>query len=51
MVWATSDGAEESVGVHAGWPYDLTIVTSVHSPEDAAELLPALLDEFPRLAR
>jgi chloramphenicol 3-O phosphotransferase len=31
--------AEESVGIHAGWTYDLQIDTSLMSPDDAARLL------------
>jgi chloramphenicol 3-O phosphotransferase len=39
--------AEESVGIHAGWEYDLTIDTSSCRPAEAAEQLAAFLtDEF-----
>jgi chloramphenicol 3-O-phosphotransferase len=39
--------AEESVGIHGGWRYDLRIDTSVHGPESAA----AILEEHVRQGR
>lgn len=39
--------AEESIGIHAGWEYDLTIDTSSCRPSEAAELLAEFLtDDF-----
>ena len=35
--------AEESVGIHEGWDYDLRIDTEVHTPEQAAALLEDLV--------
>jgi chloramphenicol 3-O phosphotransferase len=43
--------AEESVGIHQGWTYDLWIDTSEHTPDAAALILSDLLRNRTRSAR
>ena len=43
--------AEESIGIHDGWEYDLRIDTVAHSPAEAAHLLAEHLEHDRHLSR